>query len=283
MGIRQPDFSGTWYPGTKDECIKSIKAYRNSLKPIPEEDYRGKGGIVPHAGWYFSGKTACSVYNGIRNKNNPDVFIIFGMHLPEYGSNYIFLDEGIETPVGIIVVNTLITERISKYFNFIIEDARHYTHDNTIELQLPFIKYLFPNATIVTMGVSPSDKAMEIGEKAALITQELGINACYIGSTDLTHYGPNYGFTSKGIGDKSVKWVKEVNDKKIVDAFTRADSSGVLREALNSQNACCPGAASAAIAAVRKIGINRGVLLDYTTSYDIHPDSSFVGYAGVVY
>ena len=56
-----------------------------------------------------------------------------------------------------------------------------------------------------------------------------------------------------------------------------------MHTALSSHNACCPGAAAAAIAAIRRGGVERGFLVDYTTSYDRHPDSSFVGYAGVIY
>jgi len=38
----------------------------------------------------------------------------------------------------------------------------------------------------------------------------------------------------------------------------------------------------AALAAAKELGASRAELLDYRTSYDVHPNSSFVGYAGVV-
>jgi AmmeMemoRadiSam system protein B len=33
----------------------------------------------------------------------------------------------------------------------------------------------------------------------------------------------------------------------------------------------------------KALGAKRGVLLDYYTSYEILPDDSFVGYAGILY
>jgi AmmeMemoRadiSam system protein B len=69
----------------------------------------------------------------------------------------------------------------------------------------------------------------------------------------------------------------------IVESFLKTDAEKVVKQALASKNACCPGAASAAVAASRKLGCEKGILVTYTTSYDVHPDSSFVGYAGVVY
>ena len=38
-----------------------------------------------------------------------------------------------------------------------------------------------------------------------------------IGSTDLTHYGPKYGFTPEGAGLSGIEWAKEANDKSFID------------------------------------------------------------------
>jgi AmmeMemoRadiSam system protein B len=65
--------------------------------------------------------------------------------------------------------------------------------------------------------------------------------------------------------------------------MVKMDEKGVIEEALKNYNACCSGAAGAAIAAAKELGADRGVKITYSTSYDIRPDSSFVGYAGVVF
>ncbi len=282
MGTRRADFAGSWYPGTKRECINTIEDYMSEVR-IPEEEYTGFGGIVPHAGWCFSGKTALTVFNAINRKIKPDLIFLFGMHLPEGSRDYIFIDDSVETPLGNLKVNREASEMLSGSFNFIEENASHYSSENTLELQFPLIKYTFPDTSIVVIGAAPTYRAFEIGEKAVSISKKLGLSACFIGSTDLTHYGPNYGFTPEGTGKKSVQWVKEVNDKRIINAFLRAEPGEVIKEALSSRNACCPGAAAAAIAGAGRSGAGRGTLAHYTTSYDIHPDQSFVGYAGVVY
>lgn len=282
MGTRRADFAGSWYPGTKRECINTIKEYIEAI-PVPAGEYMGHGGIVPHAGWYFSGKTAFSVYSSISSRKSPGLIFLFGMHLPAGSPDYIFIDDSIETPIGNLSVHRKACEMLTGSFDFIEEDASSCTRDNTLEMQFPLIKYLFPDTGVVLLGVSPTERALRIGEKAAEIADELGNEACLIGSTDLTHYGPNYGFTTMGTGKKSVEWVKKVNDKRMVDAFLRAEPDEVMSEAASSYNACCPGGAAAAIAGIRKSGAGKGTLVHYTTSYDIHPDSSFVGYAGIVY
>jgi AmmeMemoRadiSam system protein B len=246
------------------------------------------GGIVPHAGWYFSGKTSYSVFRSIDRNcrlsgRRPDLFFVFGMHLPPRAPNQIFIDDGLETPLGPVPVNREAAERMARGFEFTTQTARDSISENTIELQLPFIRHLFPDADVVTMGIAPDQRAAGIGELALEISRSLGKTACFIGSTDLTHYGPNYDFMPRGIGTESVRWVREQNDREIIDAFLSAGPDEILQRALSSHNACCPGAAAAAVAAVRKGGVSAGRLVEYTTSYDKNPDSSFVGYAGILF
>jgi AmmeMemoRadiSam system protein B len=286
-------YAGTWYPGHDSGCLRTIRRFENELSStkVPEGiqlSEHVRGCIVPHAGWDFSGKTAFSALRCIEvsastSGNIPDLFFLFGMHLPPGGSNPIFIDDGFETPLGTIRVNSRAAEMLAGDFNFIRENSRNSSMENTIELQLPFIKYLFPDAQIVALGVSPDERATMIGESAFRVAEELGSRPCFIGSTDLTHYGPNYDFTDHGFGAESVRWVKEENDKKIIDAFIAVDPQEVLKLGPRLRNACCSGAAAAALAAVRKGGVQRGHLIQYTTSYDTHPDSSFVGYAGVIF
>jgi AmmeMemoRadiSam system protein B len=80
-----------------------------------------------------------------------------------------------------------------------------------------------------------------------------------------------------------VDWVKKENDKGFIDRALRMDAKGLLEHALENDSACSAGAAISAMATSKALGAEKGILLDYYTSYDIMPDDSFVGYAGIVY
>jgi len=114
------------------------------------------------------------------------------------------------------------------------------------------------------------------------VARELKLSLLAFGSTDLTHYGPNYGWAPKGFGAEAVKWVKEVNDKRFVDLALKLDAAGMLKAAAQDQSACSAGGAVAAVAAAKKEGATKAILTDYYTSYDVMPGDSFVGYAGIV-
>ena len=279
--VRKADFAGSWYPGAEAECRLAIDEYLKSSIPWDREG--GVGGIVPHAGWYFSGRIALNVIKCLSTDPRPDTVVIFGMHLHPKSGSYI-MKEGIwDTPLGGLEIDSDLGKRLEQEFFFHVETPSSHNQDNTIELQLPFVKYLYPDVRILPVGVPPTDDSIRIGEQTAEIAKETGKRLLVLGSTDLTHYGPNYGFISHGVGKKAVEWVKNENDRKIVDLFLSMDAKGVIEESHTSHNACCGGAAAAAIAAAKALGARNGEELIYKTSYDIRPDNSFVGYSGVVF
>jgi AmmeMemoRadiSam system protein B len=155
--------------------------------------------------------------------------------------------------------------------------------DNTIEVNLPFIKHFFPKSQVLAIRSPQSDTALKLGAAVAEVARDLGKSILFFGSADLTHYGPNYGWAPKGYGAEAVKWVKEVNDKRFLDAILKLDARGAVADALQDQSSCSAGAPAAAIAGAQNMGATRALLVDYYTSYDVMPADSFVGYGGVIW
>jgi hypothetical protein len=282
MDIRMPDFAGSWYPAGSSECRKEIQGYVKKSLRLSSPDLKRVGGIVPHAGWFFSGQIACNVINCLRH-NSPDAVVLFGMHLSPASGNYIMKQGLWNTPLGDLEIHQGLVQRLCAEFPFIIETAARHSQDNTIELQLPFVKYFFPDAGIVTMGVPPVAGSLKIGQRVVEIAEELGIDIVVIGSTDLTHYGYTYGFIPKGTGEEALDWVRNENDRRVIDRIIAMDAEGVISEGLTHQNVCCSGAAATAIAAGLKLGATKAEKVVYATSHDKSPGSSFVGYAGLVF
>jgi len=283
MKVRRSVFSDTWYPGNASACEKEIKGFLQEYNTETLSKRVWTGGIVPHAGWYFSGSIACNVIHCLKGETSPDVFVIFGMHLHSGSPAYIMTDGAWETPFGPIEIEESLAGALSEKFKFQIETADHFIQDNTIELQLPFIKYFFKNAKIVPIGAPPTKHSLEIGKTVAEISTRLELHVKVIGSTDLTHYGPNYGFVSHGRGSSAVDWVRDKNDRAVIDAMLAMDPERVIKEAMTHQNACCSGAAATAIAAAKQLGAGEAETIAYTTSHKKSPGDSFVGYVGIVF
>ncbi len=274
------DLTSGWYPHDKISCESEIKQYLEEYN-LDLPDHQWHGGIVPHAGWYYSGKLACQVIQKLSMGKNIDIVIIFGGHLRK-GDNVIYYDfDQFETPLGNIY-------RENEVFNIILDRIKEfsspeYTIDNTVEIQLPFIKYFMPETPIIAFRSPPSSLAKRLGCIIAEEMKNRNMNGVFIGSTDLTHYGPNYGFTSHGMSDEALQWVKYENDKLIIDYFLSMDEDSAINHALKESSACSVGGAIACMEASRVMGSSKGHLVDYYTSYDVRKDDSFVGYAGVIY
>lgn len=280
MGVRQPDLAGSWYPATEAECLMSFDEFGKS-SILPEGDWLG--GILPHAGWVYSGQIAYDVIKSLKSDDDPDVIVVFGRHLRPGSGNFI-MDEGSwNTPLGEMPIATDMARKLISEFRFTVETYSRYEPDNTIELQLPIIKYFFPDAKLLPVGVPPADGSIKIGERISEIASELGQKIKVLGSTDLTHYGPNYGNTVMGTGQEALDWVKNNNDKQMVELILGMEPEAIIKESLINSNACCSGAVSAAIASVKKLGAEKAEKLVYKTSYDVIPGNSFVGYVGVVF
>jgi len=273
-----------WYPADPDKCREQIAAFRGTAEQRPEpEPLPGRAGIVPHAGWVFSGRLATLTFATLaRAVSNLDTIVLFGGHLGPRSRPWI-LSSGIwPTPVGDVEIDDQLARALADRAALPLIGPDVYEPDNTVELQMPLVRAMFPTARVVAAGVPASQGAPGVGALAVEVASSLGRRVGVVGSTDLTHYGPNYGFEPKGRGAQALQWVREQNDHRAVELMTALDAETLLAEASERHFCCCPGAASAALAAARAAGASAGRLLEAATSYDVRPDSSFVGYASLV-
>lgn len=281
MEKKKMAFGGSWYPKTARECESSIKAFLKEKQGPMKGDFAG--GIVPHAGWYFSGSIACRVIASLRPDEPIDTIILFGAHMHSQSEPFILSHGSVETPFGDIDVDTELVDRICEAISIRKRPPEKFPDENTLELQNPFIRYFFPDAKIVIMGIAPSLFAPIIGRMAVDEARRLSRNVRIIGSTDMTHYGPDFGFTAEGSGEKALDWVKRKNDRAAIDAMIRMEEEAIIQEGLSHKNMCCPGAAAATASAAKKLGAVRAIEIDYATSFEKSASQSFVGYAGILY
>jgi len=281
MSRRKRSLSRGWYPQDGKDCKREIESYLEGWSPSPSLSGKEIGGIVPHAGWYFSGKLCARVFYSLRSKSRVELVVVYGGHLGSESLPQIVMEEAWETPFGDLEIHIDLAKRLMNRIDARKESPS--SGDNTIEIQLAMVKHFFPEAKLLAIRSPISIKAVSLGKEVAALTKEEGLSVLTIGSTDLTHYGPNYGFLKKGIGPSAVEWVRKENDRGFIEHALRMDAEGLIEHALENDSACSAGAAAAAAATCGSLGAEKGILLDYYTSYDILPDESFVGYAGILY
>lgn len=281
MSVREPTVAGRFYPGTSRACQEMIAEFPQKNKKLQGLPL---GGIVPHAGWIYSGAIASSVFQTLRQMTQDpiDTLIFFGaVHVHGVHEATLSTDEFWKTPLG----NVAIDQELAQKLPLTRKKSAH-EQEHSIEVQLPLIQTLFPEAKILPIAVPPNAQALQLGPLVAQTAKQLGRRFLLIGSSDLTHYGESYYFTPKGEGFPALDWVKNENDARMVDLILHLDAEHIIPEAKARHNACGSGAITATLAGIRQLYPNaQGVLSDYATSFDVKPDpvpTLFVGYAGVV-
>ncbi len=283
---REPIVAGMFYPAEPERCRAELARYlEDARKAVPEGRYFA--GLVPHAGWSYSGPTAARTFAALAASGTPDTLVILGaVHVWGVTRAAVFPGGTWVTPLGALQVDQALADRIvAEAGGLVVEDPHAHTQEHSIEVQLPFVRYLFPQATIVPLMVPPSKDAIDVGAAVARAVRLHGGSAYILGSSDLTHYGPRYGFAPRGMGAGALAWARE-NDRRLLDAVAELRAGGALERALKDRSACGGGAIAALVAAARDLGATRGVILEQTTSHDVHPmgaPSDFVGYAAVVF
>lgn len=281
MKIRKRTLPAGWYPLTDNKCLEYYNRLEKTVNPLSISINLNSIFciIVPHAGWEFSGHISyLSFFKAaeIIKKSNKtiDTIIYLGGHL-KYSENSILLNyEYLETPFGNIEVDLSLLSEYKKLFSSI--DETTVFSDNTIEVNLPFIKYFFPESKIFAL-YPPLQEASSI---AQFFTNK-SKNFIVVASSDLTHYGPNYGFTPHGTGEKAFLWAKE-NDKILIDTLEKLDYESIELIIEKYQNSCSPNSLTTAIAYAFFKGAKKGYPLLYGSSYQILPSASFVGYVSFI-
>ncbi|MBN1815949.1 MAG: AmmeMemoRadiSam system protein B [Sedimentisphaerales bacterium] len=291
MAIRKPVVAGQFYPGSATQCRQEAQHYLEARAIEVDLPQRIVAGIVPHAGWMFSADLAGMVFAAIRQANKGvDTFVLFGAAHRYYGTGPAVYDTGVwETPLGQVAVDEELAERI---VNETIAVAAPEAHrgEHSIEVQLPLLQTLWPQARIVPIIVPGTCDAAQLGEQIGrVMAEEKEKSIVCIASTDLTHYGPRYGFAPAGTGAKGIAWAKEVNDMEFIKSALVMEAQAAQATGLKEYSACGPGAVAAAVGAAKRLGKTEGILLAHTTSSEVMQDrfgessSESVGYAAIVY
>jgi len=288
MFRRPMDFAGSWYPRDGEACLREIE--RLGAQHLPQHvPVAPRFGVVPHAGWMYSGALAARVFQVLSLGAPVDVVVLLGGHLHRDAGLVAMAEGEWETPLGPFVVHTGFRPELEAFPDTQLEDESWSEADNSLEVPLPFARHAFPGAELLPLRVPPGPLAQEVGRRLAAYVQQTGLRVAGIASTDLTHYGPSYAFEPRGRGEAAVRWVREENDPHFIHALESGSSAAILESARRQRNACSAGAAAALNEVVRLLAppghLARFHSLGYATSLDakVEPSLNFVGYVGGVY
>ncbi len=190
--MRPPAVAGRFYPNDGDALKETISdCFLSPLgSGLPGEcigSRRIRGVLVPHAGYMVSGGAASNIYRRLAEDGRPDSYVIIGPDHHGMSPQNTFCSEDYVTPMGVCKTHESICKRLAGFIPD-FPDAQAYEH--SIEVQVPFIQFIDPDAKIVP--VLMSDQSPEAAKDLAMALRSAceGFDVVFIASSDMSHYIP---------------------------------------------------------------------------------------------
>lgn len=276
MGVRRPVVAGAFYPADPSRLRRSIEeSFTHSLGPgkLPGKPSGGRTTIsvvCPHAGYMYSGPVAAHGYMQLSYEGKPDTVVILGPnHTGLGGPVSLGGSDAWETPLGRVEVDKDLTSAIFSSSDFIDINEMAHVREHSVEVQLPFLQYIYGDFKLVPicMGFQDLETSRGLGELLAEVLRER--NALIMASTDLNHMEPQS--------------TAEPKDRGVIDRILSMDEEALQSWVRSRRVSMCGyGPVSATLVASKGLGATKAKLLAYSTSGDVTGDkSAVVGYTSI--
>ncbi|MCL2764568.1 MAG: AmmeMemoRadiSam system protein B [Treponema sp.] len=145
--VRSSVGAGMFYPEDRKEMLDYLRSF---------DLEEGRGGyaqaiIAPHGAWSYSGRLVADAFRSAtgRSKKIKKVVILGPIHDKREKGLFLSNSYSFHTPLGNIPVDHETSEELQFRGSFFeINDIPH-LGEHSIEILLPFVRYCFPNASII--------------------------------------------------------------------------------------------------------------------------------------
>jgi AmmeMemoRadiSam system protein B len=266
--VRLPAVSGRFYPSDPEELVGQVAAL--CAAPSSEPPRRAVACLVPHAGYYFSGHVAGSVYARL---DMPRRFLLLGpRHFPR-GKPQAILSQGAwQTPLGQAEIDMDLASELKIACASLAEDEVAHRDEHAIEVQVPFLQCLASEFRFVPIALGTVNYAEldSLGEAIAAVLLRQSDPVLIVASSDMNHYESDA--ITRRKDHKALEALLALDPRRLYDT--------VRRESITM---CGFGPAVVMLTASRLLGATRAKLVRYATSGDVNGErDQVVGYAGII-
>ncbi len=270
--IKQSDLSGSWYPSSSKKLSQMLERF---LSFVPNQKIEGDiiAFIQPHAGFVYSGSIAAYGFKQIQNLDIDTVLIVGFSHKIHFDGVSVYDADAFDTPLGLLNVNKELVRELIREHPKIKFYPPAFINENSVEMQIPFLKKVLPNVSIVPIAIGDQKfETSKILAEAIFNVLKEKDKFLLIASSDMSHY-LSY--------DEAVK-----KDKHTLGLLKKISAELLFKEGDLSEGGILCGISSVAsvIMASQKLGADRLDVLKYANSGDISGDKTrVVGYVSAVF
>ena len=264
--VRQPAVSGRFYPAHPEILRRDVSSYLSPAK----ERVTAIGCVTPHAGYMYSGQVAGAVFSRVAV---PVRCIVLCPNHTGQGHPLAIMQEGAwQTPLGDLKLDSELAHRLMSAFPGLMDDPAAHRAEHAIEVELPFLQLLRPDATFVPIALGTGQLLIleQLGHALANVIGESADPVLIVASSDMNHYEDDA--------------TTRIKDGKAIDRILALDGRGLYETVINEGISMCGfGPTVSMLTAARQLGASRAELVQYATSGDASGDRDIVvGYAGII-
>lgn len=275
--VRSAAVAGSFYPAEAGELKRVIEECFVSSPLGPKGDRSPisslLGGMVPHAGYVYSGPCAAHLYSRL-GKKNARLVLLLGVNHRGRGASAALSDaESWETPLGRVDVDRELGAQLKTSVDFLAEDGESHREEHSIEVQLPFLQSVFGEFSFLPISLAylTLEECRQLGQAIARMYEEKkdsGDNMLLLASSDLNHY-------------ESPKKTERL-DRMALEKVLALDPAGLLETVEENDISMCGVIPTAVfLFAANALGARQARLLKHCHSGDAAPMREVVGYASV--
>jgi len=272
--VRRAVVAGSWYPATAGALAAAVDRH------LEAADGDARGGrvadlvaiVAPHAGLMYSGPVAAHAYRLLRNRPFDLVVLVGPSHFVGFEGVSVYPSGGFDTPFGVALIADECAAALIEASPLVRNHPPAHVREHSLEMQLPFVKHLAPDARIVPllMGFQTPRTAQALGDALHRVLHGRP-RTLLVASTDLSHY--HDAATAARL------------DAVVVDCVSRFDPEALQHALdLHPEHACGGGPTVAVMRAARQLGARHAAVLHYADSGDVSGDkSAVVGYLAAAF
>lgn len=266
--VRRPAVAGSWYPGTASALVREVDRYLSGVtETVPPACVRAL--IAPHAGLMYSGPVAAWAYRAVQQGPFEVAVLVGPSHHVAFDGVALYSRGAFDTPLGAMPIAEDVASALLG--GVVHEYPLAHLREHSLEMQLPFLKRVLPDVSIVPLVMGTQDHPTIRGLADQLARALEGRRALLIASSDLSHY----------LDARTAAAM----DGEVIERVGRFDAAGLL-SALDEQpdHACGGGPIVSVMLASRALGATAGRVLKYADSGDVSGDkSAVVGYMAAAF
>jgi len=274
--MRYPAVAGAFYPSGEEQLRNQVEESFRKGAGIPKPGNKKSllAVVSPHAGYVYSGWVASYAYREIaENYSQPPTFVILGPNHTGQGSGVALSQDDWETPLGTVSNDKEIGKLIQRNSKIVDFDELAHSGEHSIEVQLPFLQFLYKNFKFVPICIGLGDygTAEDIGNAIFKASRGIKRDIFVIASSDFTHFEDAQSARKKD--DLAITYIEKL------------DARGFLKEVETSDISICGYAPIMTAIVYSKLkGGEEARILKYANSGDVTGDyNEVVAYCSIAF